>query len=208
VVVGMEAVMRGSIILAVLFSAMMPVMLAGAVPGPFGGFGDTVESAKKTDFFTFFHLEQTGESAAKNGKVIVFQPTSDKFHALVHLYLTVDSKAQIQGAELEISRAFVDSSSDGIFARDIAKSFLQTAVDPQDADKVDNLIKEIGQLLGTDKPVLAHPDSVPKPAGAPSDGYMAYLGKRESFQLSLPHGQTLSMENPTSKPPVLKISFR
>ena len=198
--------MRGSNFLPVLFFAVLPVMLAGAPPGAFGGFGNTLDSAKKTDFFTFFHLEQTGESTAKDGKTIVFQPTADKFHALVHVYMTVDGKSQIQGAELDLSRAFVDSTSDGVFARDIAKSFLQTATDPQDLDRVDNLIKEIGQLLGTDRPVIAHPDAVQNPAGPPSMGYRVYLGQENRFELTLPHGQSLKMENSASKPPVLKIS--
>ncbi len=199
--------MRGSNILPVLFSAILPMLLAGAAPGPFGGFGITLDSAKKTDFFTFFHLEQTGESPAKDGKTIMFQPSGEKFRSLVHVYMTVDSKAQIQGAELDLSRAFVDSASDGIFARDIAKSFLQTAIDPEDTDKVDNLIKEVGQPMGTDRPVIAHPDAVQKPAGAPSKGYRVYLGQEDVFELQLTHGRTLKMDNPASKPPMLKISI-
>src|SRR5580658_3992168 len=124
--------MLGSKIWPWLFMAVLPGLLAGAAPGSFSGFGNTLDNAKKTDFFQFFHLEQTGESAVKDGKIIVFQPSGEKFHDLVRVYMTVDSKALIQGVELELSRSSVDSPSDGIYARDIAKSFLQAAVDPQD----------------------------------------------------------------------------
>lgn len=200
--------MRGSNLLPVLFFAIFPVMLAGGPPGALGGFGSTLDSAKKTDFFTFFHLEQTEETPTKDGKTILFQPSGEKFRSVVHVYMTVDSKAQIQGAELDLSRAFVDSTSDGIFARDIAKSFLQTAVDQKDLESVDSLIKEIGQLLGTDRPVIASPDGAQKPGGPPSKGYRVYLGQEDVFELQLPHGQTLRMENPAGKPPVLKLSLR
>jgi hypothetical protein len=205
---GAEAAMMGSKIWLWLFIAVLPGSLAGAAPGPFSGFGNTLDNAKKTDFFQFFHLEQTGESSVKDGKTIVFQPSGEKFHDLVRVYMTVDSKGLIQGASLELSRSFVDSPQDGIYARDIAKSFLSGAIEPQDLDRVNNLIIEIGQPIGTDRPVIAHPDSVHKPDGPPSMGYRVYLGKENLLELPLPHGQTLRMENPASKPPVLKISLR
>ncbi len=198
-----------SMMLPWLISMILPVLLAAAAPPePFGGLGKTLENAKKTDFFLFFHLEQTSESPAKDGNVIVFQPSGPKFHDLTRVLMAVDSKGMIRGAELDLNRSYVDSPTDGIYARDIAKSFLQAAVDPQDRERVESLIVEIDQLIGTDRPVIAHPDSVRTPSGPPSVGYRVYLGQENLFELSLSHGQTLRMENPPTKPPVLRISIR
>ena len=35
--------------------------------GPFGAFGNTPDDAKATDFFTWFHLTETGRSATPGG---------------------------------------------------------------------------------------------------------------------------------------------
>src|SRR5258707_5752709 len=66
-------------------AALAPLSLAAAVS--FGRFGESLEQAKKTHFFTWFHLEQT----AVEGDARIFQPSGEKFHALVKV--TVDSPA-------------------------------------------------------------------------------------------------------------------
>jgi hypothetical protein len=184
-----------------------------------GGFGETLEQAKQTGFFKWFMLEQTGESAENGGKKLVFQPSGDRFHDLARVNVKLDGQGHIVGIELALRRDFVDSSSVGIYARDIAKSFLQTGVNPQDQESVANLVSEIDQPKGSSAPVIMHQDAVkPAPAGPPSEGYQVYLGKRDAFQVTLPHGQVLNLENktPDKKTPedpktadkILSLSFR
>jgi hypothetical protein len=212
----MGATMRGLIfgikMLPLFTSVILPVLLAGAAPGPYGSLGKTLDEAKKTDFFQFFNLAQTGETASKDGKKILFQPSGPKFHDLARVYMQLDKNNQISGAELELKRSFVDSGQDGIYARDIAKSFLTVAASPQDRDQLQKLISEIDQPTGTDRPVIAHPDSLKTPVGPPSEGYLVYLGKRDSFQLTLKHGQVLSLlnvnlDNKTGSDKFLRMSF-
>jgi hypothetical protein len=180
----------------------------------FGRMGTTIEQARKTDFFQFFNLEPTGETKLGDKKITVFQPSGAKFHDLALVNMTTEGKGNMVGAELVLQRSFVDSSSDGIFARDIAKSFLRDAVNADDLGKVDGLAREIDQLTDSGLPVILHSDAVkPRPGGPPSDGYRVYQGRKDAVELALPHGQTLRLENKTvdGKPgsaKVLQISYR
>jgi hypothetical protein len=176
---------------------LVPAGLVAGKPQAFSsGFGETLEQAKQTGFFKWFTLEQTGESPEKGGKQVSFQPTGERFHDLARVNVTVDGQGRIVAAELVLQRMFVESSSEGIFARDITKSFLQTGVNPQDQESIASLVREIDQIKGSSAPVIVHQDAVrPPPPGLPSKGYRVYLGQDDAFQLALPHGQSLSMEN-------------
>jgi hypothetical protein len=199
----------------VLTLLMAPIGLAAAVgPVAFGKLGTTLEQAQKTDFFQFFNMEKTGETKQGDKKTVTFQPSGAKFHDLAKVNMMLDSKGNIVGAELVLQRSFVDSSADGIFARDIAKSFLRDSVNSDDLSKVDGLAREIDQLTGSGTTVILHKDTVQQaPSGPPSDGYRVYLGQKNMFDLALPHGQTLRLENKAgennaSGGKVLQISYR
>ena len=112
-----------------------------------GDLGETLEQARKTEFFRWFHLEETGRTAAEAGTVVHFKPSAEKFRKLVTLNLTVDSRERLVGAELVLSRSFIDSGRDGIFARDIAKSFLRVVTPASELGSISGLIGEIEQPL-------------------------------------------------------------
>lgn len=182
------------------------LMLAGAVFGvpaylgatSFGGFGDKLDQARKTDFFTWFNLEQTGEERTAQATVTTFKPSGEKFRDLVTFKVTTGQNGGIAGMELILSRAFVDSPQDGIFARDIAKSLLNTAF----ADGADEDIKALaGQIeyLGTStSPIIQHASrKPPKLPSQPTPGYRTYLGQQQSYEHAAA-GKTLRLENATA----------
>ena len=84
-----------------------------------------LEPAKREDFFTFFHLEQTGSE----GAVIRFRPTSEKFRPLVEVTLTTNPDGAITTRELRLDGNFIAEPSLAMFAHDIANSFLSFTVD-------------------------------------------------------------------------------
>jgi hypothetical protein len=51
----------------------------------FGQFGQSLAEAKKTEFFTFFHLVETGREDHGSYETIRCQPSGPKFHDLVGL---------------------------------------------------------------------------------------------------------------------------
>src|SRR5438105_14433165 len=93
-----------------------------------GELGDNVEQARKTEFVRWFHLEETG----RTGSVVHFKPSAEKFRSLVTVSLSLDSRQRLIGAELVLSRSFIDSGRDGLFARDIAKSFLRVTTSQEE----------------------------------------------------------------------------
>ena len=142
-----------------------------------GSFGEHLEQARQTEFFRWFQLEETGRSE----KVVHFKPSGEKFRSLVTLDLTIDSKGRLVGAELILSRSFIDSGRDGMFARDIAKSFVGIATTSAERSTVSSLIAEIEQPpanMSTTLLVANRP--APKLPGSPTPGYQVFLGRRQS----------------------------
>jgi len=188
-----------------LTSLLVPLGFVAAgsqAPLPISGFGQTLDQAKETGFFKWFMLEQTAETLKNGGKFTIFQPNGPRFHDVTHVNITVDSQGRILTAELVLARRFVDSPNDGIFARDITKSFLQIGINPDDMGVIEGLVTEINQLKGSTAPVIVHRDAVPPVAAGPaSAGYLVYLGQRNNFQLKLPHGQVLTITNRQSATP-------
>jgi len=109
-----------------------------------GELGENVEQARKTEFFRWFHLEETG----RMGSVVHFKPSAEKFRSLVTVSLSLDSRQRLIGAELVLSRSFIDSGRDGLFARDIAKSFLRVVTSQEERQAIGGLIGEIEQPPG------------------------------------------------------------
>lgn len=206
--------MDGLVKIAPILILAMAMSSGSPQPVAFGAFGTTLEQAQKTDFFQFFNMERTGETKQGDKTVVTFQPSGGAFHELARVNMTLNAKGNIAGAELVLARSFVDSPKNGIFARDIAKSFLGDAVNTEDGDRVAGLAGEIHQLTGTQSTVIVHSGAIPaKPTGAPSEGYLVYLGQRDAFQDVMPHGQTLTMENKDGLKSegggrVLRIGFR
>src|SRR5262249_43203830 len=91
--------------------------------------------------------------------------------------------------------SFIDHRINGIFARDLAKSMLRSALPAADEAKAGDLINEIefgqiGKVPGDRQPAKL-PDT-------PTPGYQTFLGKQESFAVGL--GQSkLELRNQKSE---------
>jgi hypothetical protein len=140
-----------------------------------GNFGERLEQARQTEFFSWFHFEETG----RTGKIVHFKPSGEKFRSLVTLNLTIDSSSRLLGAELILSRSFIDSARDGMFARDIAKSFVGMVASAPD------LVAEIEQPpANMSTTLLVGKRPAPKLPASPTPGYQVFLGQRQSCQQS------------------------
>src|SRR5580692_5567936 len=96
----------------------------------FGAMGETLESARRTEFFAWFNLEEAGRRAEPPGEAVRFRPSGAKFRELC--YLDALTAPQAPGAplvalELVVRREFIEGR-DGIFAQDLVKSFLLAAL--------------------------------------------------------------------------------
>ena len=144
---------------------------------------------KRSDLFVFFHLEETGATMNDAGeRVAAFKPSGPNFRPLVTLSVAVDKAGAISQVELLLARSFIDDETNGIFARDIAKSLLRDSVAGPGGSGAISLADEIEFHRGTDRPVLSAQPS-PKLPDAPSPGYLVFLGKQKAFEQALSGGR-------------------
>ena len=153
-------------------------------PGSSAG-GRTLAQERKGHFFSWFQLDPLGEPApASSGRSWhCFRPGGEAFRALAELDVLIDASGRILEQRLGLDRAFADHPRNGIFARDLAKSFLQWGLsEPLDAS-ARTLIDNIANPAAAGVPVLMRARAVPPaPALDTTGGYLAYLGRRTSAQ--------------------------
>jgi hypothetical protein len=118
-----------------------------------------------SDFFTFFHLEPTGPASPE--RVTEFRPSGEDFRQLARLTVTVDAGGKITAMTLTLKRSFIDDPTNGVFARDIAKSFLRDAPPAADEKGVSDLADDIEHAGGP----FATANYAPK-----TEAYGVYMG--------------------------------
>lgn len=181
--------------------AALPVRAPAAI-------GDRLEEMRQTDFFKFFNLTEAEPRTSERGlSVISFRPGGGNFRRLVRVAVTVNSDGVVRAMELSLERSFVDDPANGIFARDIAKSFLRAAVPRADAAKINDLADEIEfpkELEGY-RIERTRPD--PKLPAQPTKGYLVYLGRQQLFAETFAQS-ALRVENISAGSAVLRITVR
>jgi hypothetical protein len=184
---------------------LQSLMLAGVALGlpaillaaSFGGFGMKMDQARQTDFFTWFHLQQTGKEQTSQGAIITFKPSGKQFHVLVTVKVITATNGDLTSMELILSRAFVDSKQDGIFARDIAKSLIRTAFAEGSDQDIQDLANQIEYLRTSSQTILLHKSYKPPTLPAePTPGYLTYLGQQQFYDHTAA-GKILRLENAT-----------
>jgi hypothetical protein len=152
----------------------------------FGSFGQTLDTAKKTEFFAFFHFVETGRELNGSYETIRFQPSGPKFHDLVTLAVETTG-GHIKAATLHLSRSFIDGP-DEIFARDIAASFLDSTLSDEGIlSRAGDLIAQIRNDYRGKRTVIVNGNTdrkVPQPL---TPAYLVFLGESVQESVSLKH---------------------
>jgi hypothetical protein len=170
--------------------------------------GDKLEGMKQTDFFKFFNLTEAEPRSSEGGlTVVTFRPGGGNFRRLVKVAVTVGGDGVVRAMELTAARSFVDDPANGIFARDVAKSFLRAAVPVADAARINDLANEIEFPKELEGYEIARTRPDPKLPAQPTKGYLVYLGRQELFEESYAHS-TLRLENVRAGGGVLHITVR
>ena len=123
-----------------------------AGPRPAVGFiGMTLDEARRTHFFQWFNLAPAGASEGP----AVFKPSGANFRDLVTVSARTDADERIRMIDLVIARSFIEDPRQGMFAADIAKSFLEAALGPEDRASMQHLIDTIACGGSYAVPILA-----------------------------------------------------
>jgi len=110
----------------------------------FGSLGPTLETAKQSGFFRWFHLFQTEQTPREPGRMTRFRPSGEKFHDLCCLEILDSCDGAIVQMELVVQREFI-GGRDGLFAQDLVKSFLAAAL----PDACRHLLEDFMQEMQT-----------------------------------------------------------
>jgi hypothetical protein len=111
----------------------------------FGSMERTLESAKRTDFFEWFHLGEAERKAEKPGEVVRCRPSGPKFHDLCYLDILQAPGGEMVRMELVLRRSYIESR-DAAFAQDIVKSFLIAALPQACQSVLQDFMGEIANL--------------------------------------------------------------
>jgi hypothetical protein len=145
--------------------------------------GRKLEEVRGEDFWTFFNLQPTG--AVEPGAAVEFRPAAGAFRAMVKVTAALDGEGTIQGMELALSREFVDDAANGVFARDIARSFLRAALPADDLPDLETLANEIEFPRDTPGYTTVRAQPAPETPAQPTPPYRVYLGLDAAWERTL-----------------------
>lgn len=172
--------------------------------------GLELKEAADQDFFRFFQFKLMGYSLTRDGYTMaVFRPGKEMPYRLsVNLFVTLDGQNRIKRMRINLDRRFIDDSQLGMFARDVAKSFVQAAVPEKDYDDARAVANEIffrqpltrvttaraggkilsvfkigtGELAPGDIIIIGESSKLPVMPGERSEFYACYEGSRRTYQ--------------------------
>jgi hypothetical protein len=191
-------------------AALFAAVAGSAVQAqPAGGLlGRPLAAAQSSEFFTFFNMARTVSQRCGDGQALGFRPTGERFHPLAAVEVMTDAHGDVAAMALVLDRAFIDDPVNGVFASDIAKSFLRDVPGSRTAASIAALADEIETGMSSSGTVVLRSDvSPPKAKGPPSPGYQVYLGARQSYTLTA-DGDALILANERQEgEPVLRLSL-
>jgi hypothetical protein len=163
-----------------------------------------LDEAMRTDFFQWFHLEP---AARPDGRTTSFRPSGPSFRELATVTARTDDANGIVAIELVLARSFIEDPRQGMFAADIAKSFLSAALAAPDRDHMQHLIDTIGHGGRFARPILS---AAPRDAGKlqierDSAPYQVWLGRNRQWRRPF-DTVLLRLENTDGPVPSLRIA--
>lgn len=163
-----------------------------------------LDEVTRTGFFQWFHLEPAGHPDART---TAFKPSGPEFRELVTVTARTDDTDVVVAIELAIARSFIEDPRQGMFAADIAKSFLAAALAAPDREHMQHLIDTIGYGGTYARPILtAAPRGRELQIERASAPYLVWLGENPRWRRPF-DAVLLRLENMADGPaPSLRIS--
>jgi hypothetical protein len=153
------------------------------MPGLLGAHAQS--AIEQSDLFCFFHLQPVPSLLDTTARKIGFKPSGESFHALTTVYCFVDQSDHIRSLELQLRRSFIDDPTNGIFAADMAKSFIYNAAGRDISSDLRALAEDIEFRATSRQPIISGP--INRGAAAlqrsPTAAYQVYLGRSSNRTL-------------------------
>jgi hypothetical protein len=110
-----------------------------------------LDEATRSDFFRWFELEPV---ARPDARTTSFKPSGPSFRDLATVTVRTGDADRIAAIELVIARSFIEDPQQGMFAADIAKSFLGAALTATKRAHMQHLIDTIAEGGTYARPIL------------------------------------------------------
>jgi hypothetical protein len=172
-----------------------PAACADNAGGQAASMPHNLKTEQSSEFFTWFHLAPVGTPTAVGDSQAwhSFRPTGSAFQALVQVDVLSEADGKIDAVSIGLERSFIDSLSNGVFARDIAKSFLAWTV-RNPSPQIGNLIANLADLSSARTTIIMHgPAPTPQPPDT-TGGYRVFLGHDQHASFA-DDGVTLAFTN-------------
>ncbi len=204
---------------------------------PFGSFGGKPEDIARTEFYSYFHLEETSRIPMASGEVNIRYQNKNRYRDLCALECATDAAGNISRLSLDIVARFIEQPATAPMARDFARSFIGGATATrEDVDAVraiiddlrerpmpgmatisrfapggpEEAIESMKRQLDLGKAVVVNMGGNARQIDLPeipSRGFAVYQGERKAFTITL-SATTFTMLNDTAGDErTLKISF-
>jgi hypothetical protein len=154
----------------------------------FGSVGPTLESALQSEFFQWFHMEETERHPDDPGEAVRFRPSGEKFHDLCYLDVLIASRGELIRMELVVQRAFLDGT-DNLFAQDLVKSFFVAVLPDACKEVLQDFMREM---------------NVPGGNGV-MPGFLVFRGRRPAWRTQTGRTRLLLANLPLTEAPVLVV---
>jgi hypothetical protein len=167
----------------ILGSSLAALGLAGVAAASGSLLGASIDQAPVSEFFRWFHLEQTEvRESGDSRREHVYRPSGATFHELAAVTIRTASGKTITSATLQLTRGFIDHERDHVFARDITKSFLYAFMPPGDLKKVEDFTNEIERGAIGSPGIIHRTVPLPPVPVEPSPGYKVFLGRAIQYR--------------------------
>jgi hypothetical protein len=155
---------------------------------PFGSMGPTLETARQSEFFQWFHMEETERHPDEPGEAVRFRPSGEKFHDLCYLDILIAAHGELVRMELIVQRAFLDGT-DHLFAQDLVKSFLGAVLPDACKSVLEGFMKEM---------------NAPGGDGA-TPGFQVFRGRHPAWRTQTGWTRLLLANLPLTEAPILVV---
>jgi hypothetical protein len=144
------------LVVSIAFSFVLAFAFADVAACARSVAGLKLSTAKEDDFFTFFRFKEVERhETSKDKTLVMFETGTAGFGVQLAIVLSTKDE-KVKAMTMVLPRKFVDDEKNGIFARDLAKSFLLAGVPEADAATIKTLVQEIqfgGQAKWTETKV-------------------------------------------------------
>lgn len=177
-----------TITMALLANLVVAGLVFAASPyaaGTAGGFlGRPLLEVEQQSFFKEFQLAELAKRWTPYGaEVVVFKPKQPTVH--FEIAVTVDKADRVLAVQLWLRRTFLDEGSGETVARQVVEKFLREVPPSEDVRRLDDLADEIQHGDAAGHGAVGGDQSKGGQPANPSAGYLAFMGKRGTYQQAL-----------------------